>query len=127
MKKTLYSNISARLFQAIANCRQTHDMYPVVQIRWQRKFWDVEDSAFYLGAASDCTESNFSELLLHEGAVRDAPDGDALLREDNGPVLAVEHQADDVLLRHFRQLLVKDFLEHGVSDQRLPKGTRAEN
>lgn len=43
-------------------------------------------------------------------SVRDAPDRNALLREDDRAVLAVEHQSNDIFLGHLRQLLVEDLL-----------------
>lgn len=66
----------------------------------------------YLRIARDGAECNLAEFLLEERAVRDAADGHALLGQDDGAVLAVEHETHDVLLRHLWQLLVEDFLTH---------------
>lgn len=66
----------------------------------------------HLRAAGHRAEGDLPELLLHEGPVRDAPDGHSLLGEHDGAVLAVEHEADDVLLRHLGQLLVENLLRY---------------
>ena len=65
----------------------------------------------HLAVAGHRAEGNLPELLLHERAVRNAADGHAVLGEHDGVVVPVEHEADDVLLRHLGQLLVEDLLE----------------
>ena len=63
-----------------------------------------------LRAAGDCTEGDLPELLLLKRPVGDASDGSSILGQHDRPVLAVEHEADDVLLGHLRQLLVENLL-----------------
>lgn len=75
----------------------------------------------YLAVAGHRAEGDFPELLLHEGPVGDAPYRDALLGEHDGAVVAIEDEADDVLLRHLGQLLVEDLLE-SIENRRVARG-----